>query len=179
MDGLLTSNLKRAFKKVIDGEKELQDMKELQKKKESMRKKKMENIIASKHHNLKQINQNTIQEYFEPEEKEDIYMQDKKDFQELEEHWKEEIGGKDYARVNQHFIKKAKRSKKKCWICRSFNHLKNRCPNIKCFQCGKRGHIKANCYKKKIDYLFARLKEMIDEKEAKKDKKMIKKMRKR
>ena len=179
MDGLFTSNLKSAFKKVIDGEKEIHYKEEMQKKKESLRKKKMEDIITSKRHNLEQINQNTIQEYFEPEEKEDIYMQDKKDIQELEEHWKEEIGGKDYARVDQHFIKKAKRSKKKCWICRSFNHLKSRCPNIKCFYCGKRGHVKANCYRKKIDYLFARLKETIGEKETKKDKKMKKKIRKR
>ena len=154
MDGLFTSNLKSAFKKVIDGEKEIHYKEEMQKKKESLRKKKMEDIITSKRHNLEQINQNTIQEYFEPEEKEDIYMQDKKDIQELEEHWKEEIGGKDYARVDQHFIKKAKRSKKKCWICRSFNHLKSRCPNIKCFYYGKRGDVKANCYKKKsIIYL--------------------------
>lgn len=85
MDGLFTSNLKSAFKKVMDDGKEVHFMEEFQKKKESLRKKKMEDIITSKCHNLEHINQNTNQEYFEPEEKKDIYMQDKKDIQELEE----------------------------------------------------------------------------------------------
>ena len=38
--------------------------------------------------------------------------------------------------------------------------------------------MKANCYRKKINYLFARFKENIDEKGGKKDKKKKKKKRK-
>lgn len=66
---------------------------------------------------------------------------------------------KGYARVDQHFKKTKKISKKRCWICSSHNHLKMNCNRIRCFYCGKPGRIKANCYKKKIDFIYARLRE--------------------
>jgi len=32
---------------------------------------------------------------------------------------------------------KSRKSKKRCWICKSPNHFKNNCPKIKCFHCHK------------------------------------------
>ena len=88
-----------------------------------------------------------------------------------EENQQEAIERKPYARVDQYHKKSKKRSKKRCWLCKSHNHLKANCPEIKCFYCGKRGHIKANCYKKKIDYIFARLKETYKKKDINEERK--------
>ena len=34
---------------------------------------------------------------------------------------------------------------KKCWVCKSRDHLKRDCPMIKCFYCDKPGHTKIKC----------------------------------
>ena len=84
----------------------------------------MEDIITSKRHNLEQINQNTIQEYFEPEEKEDIYMQDKKDIQELQEEKK--YVKKIMKMVQYQFIMKWKNQWEKYRVKKIFNNFKFR-----------------------------------------------------
>ena len=78
---------------------------------------------------------------------------------------------KGYARVDQHYKKTKKTSKKRCWICGSHNHLKMNCDRIGCFYCGRPGHIKANCYKKKIDYIYARLRESYKKNDKNEEKK--------
>ena len=55
---------------------------------------------------------------------------------------------------------KSRKSKKRCWICKSPNHFKNNCPKIKCFHCHKLGHMKKHCYKRKVDFIFNWLWEM-------------------
>ena len=57
--------------------------------------------------------------------------------------------------VGKFQLSKCKRkSKKKCWLCKSPFHLKLNCPKIKCFYCNKLGHVKKNCYKRKTDYIY-------------------------
>ena len=55
--------------------------------------------------------------------------------------------------------KRRKQSKKKCWICRSSTHFKSSCPFIKCLYCHQFGHMKINCHKRMIEYVFRRVKE--------------------
>lgn len=115
--------------------------------------------------------QDIIKKYPAPEVLKDIQKGQIQDIQMEEEIQQEEIERKHYARVDQYHKKSKKRSKKRCWFCKSHNHLKANCPEIKCFYCGKRGHIKANCYKKKIDYIFARLKETYKKKDINEERK--------
>ena len=63
---------------------------------------------------------------------------------------------------------KIKRNRSKSWICKSINHYKKQCPKIRCFYCNRMGHIKTNCYFKKIDFIFQRL---IDGYKARKERK--------
>ena len=56
-------------------------------------------------------------------------------------------------------LKRKKKSRKRCWICRSPTHFKNRCPYIRCFWCHKLGHTKATCHLKMIEYIYHRVKE--------------------
>ena len=58
------------------------------------------------------------------------------------------------------FKKKTRKTGRKCWICKSPNHFKKNCPNIKCFHCHKLGHMKEHCYKRKVDFIFNWLWEM-------------------
>ena len=115
--------------------------------------------------------QDIIKKYPVPEVLKDIQKGLIQDIQMEEENQQEVIERKPYARVDQYHKKSKKRSKKRCWLCKSHNHLKANCPEIKCFYCGKRGHIKANCYKKKIDYIFARLKETYKKKDINEERK--------
>ncbi len=61
--------------------------------------------------------------------------------------------------LNWHSHRKGHKSRKKCWLCKSPDHLKKKCPHIRCFYCHRPGHIKANCYLRKINYVFNRLRE--------------------
>ena len=63
--------------------------------------------------------------------------------------------------------KKRKKSRRRCWICRSPTHYKNRCPFIRCFWCHKLGHTKANCHMRMIEYIFHRVREDCARKEMK------------
>ena len=74
----------------------------------------------------------------------------------------EEVGEpKGLMNLSKHAKNKKKRkSKKKCWRCKSPHHIKRNCPKIKCYYCGKLGHIKSNCYYMKTDKIYSWLMEM-------------------
>ena len=56
-------------------------------------------------------------------------------------------------------LKRKKKSRKRCWICRSPTHFKNRYLYIRCFWCHKLGHTEATCHMKMIEYIYHRVKE--------------------
>ena len=64
-------------------------------------------------------------------------------------------------------LKRKKKSRKRCWICRSPAHFKNRCPYIRCSWCHKLSHTKATCHMKMIEYIYHRVKEDCARKEMK------------
>ena len=66
----------------------------------------------------------------------------------------EEVGIKGL-NLNQHCKKKNKTKGKKCWLCKSYYHLKRQCPYIQCFYCHRWGHIKANCFKYQTRKIYA------------------------
>ena len=68
--------------------------------------------------------------------------------------------------------KKSKKSGKRCWMCYSPHHLKRFCPYNKCFFCGKLGHVKADCWKRKINYIYQRLWEELRLKEQRRKNKI-------
>ena len=61
--------------------------------------------------------------------------------------------------LTKHSKWKKKRGKK-CWWCKSPLHLKKHCPFLRCFYSDKMGHIKAICFRMKIDLIFKLLMEM-------------------
>ena len=144
----------------------------------SKRRKKMIFERLAKTRFSKQPKQDTINKYLNQE----VLMNDQMESQDIqmeEEILQEVTVEKGYARVDQHYKKTKKISKKRCWICGSHNHLKMNCNRIRCFYCGRPGHIKANCYKKKIDFIYARLRESYkkndkDEEKRRKHKQRIK-----
>ncbi len=64
--------------------------------------------------------------------------------------------------LSKHHQAKPRRSRRRCWICKSPNHYKRQCPNNRCFYCHILGHIKADCNKRKINFIFNRLMEMFE-----------------
>ena len=46
-----------------------------------------------------------------------------------------------------HRIHHPKKKGKRCWLCKSWKHMKCNCPKLKCWYCGIRGHTKKKCYK--------------------------------
>ena len=71
-----------------------------------------------------------------------------------------------------------KESRKRCCMCYSPHHLKRFCPYNKCFFCEKLGHVKADCWKRKINYIYQRLWEELRLKEQRRNNK-IKEIRKK
>ena len=69
------------------------------------------------------------------------------------------VEAKWYMNLTKHSKRKKKRGKK-CWWCKSPLHLKKHCPFLRCFYCGKKGHIKTTCFRMKIDFIFKWLMEM-------------------
>ena len=67
--------------------------------------------------------------------------------QEEDEEIKEAQEEKGHMNLCQYRKKLKHISKKRCWICKSFNHLKKSCPQIRCFYCKKLMHVKANCFR--------------------------------
>jgi len=92
---------------------------------------------------------------------------------------KEDLRVKGCIDLSKYHKKKRKKSKKRCWICLSPHHLKRTCPKIRCFHFGKLGHLKTNCFRKKLDYLFQKVKEKYEiEKQSNKLKKELQKQKK-
>ena len=69
---------------------------------------------------------------------------------------------------------KPRKSKKRCWVFRQPDHLKRKCPYIRCFYCHL-GHIKDDCRDKKMDYTTH---QVVKEKKKKKRNKKRKKKQK-
>ena len=70
---------------------------------------------------------------------------------------KEEEDNIGHLDLNQYLKRKKWKSKKRCWNCKSPNHLRDHCPNIRCFHCHRLGHVKANCYMHRINKLLSEL----------------------
>ena len=67
------------------------------------------------------------------------------------------------------YHKRGKRkSKKRCWHCKSSDHFKRNCPNLKCFYCHKHGHMKRYCWKWKVNKILNKTIEKKNKKERKK-----------
>ena len=92
---------------------------------------------------------------------------------------KEEVEKKRIMFLTKHHNNKYRRSKKKCWCCKSTQHFKKNCPKLKCFYCKKRGHLKAHCFQKQIFELLKKMGMMIKKKEEKKKEKKRKKEEKK
>lgn len=114
--------------------------------------------------------------YLDPEASKGIQMDSFE--QEKEELNHEEIKEGGTPNLNQHYKRCPKKDKKKCWNCRAPGHLKKHCPFLRCFNCSKLGHLKENCQKRKIDFVFNRMKELYKEQLKKKQKKSIKQKQK-
>ena len=112
------------------------------------RKKNIENILKSKRlPPSPQKAQIETQPQFVPEVKEDSR--------------KEETGeAKGHLDLSKYRKKRLRKSKKKCWICKSEAHFKRNCDQIRCFYCKEKGHMKRDCMKKKTNLIFNCLSEI-------------------
>ena len=79
----------------------------------------------------------------------------------------------------KHFRKHKRKSKKRCWYCGDSSHFKRYCQKIQCFKCHRLGHMKADCFMKKIDYLPSELEKMYKRKEKRRISKASKQRNKR
>ena len=74
---------------------------------------------------------------------------------------KEETGeAKGHLDLSKYRKKRLRKSKKKCWICKSEAHFKRNCDQIRCFYCKEKGHMKRDCMKKKTNLIFNCLSEI-------------------
>ena len=80
----------------------------------------------------------------------------------------EVAGTKGYQNLSSYHKNPKRKSKKRCWKCRSYSHFKENCPMLRCYYCHKLGHIKAVCFFKKIMELCQRLDMLNKKKEHKK-----------
>jgi len=85
------------------------------------------------------------------------------DLEEKEAQEEAKIKGKPF--LAKHFKKHKRRSKKRCWYCGGSGHFKRYCPKLQCFKCHRLGHMKADCFMRKIDYLLSELEKMYKRKE--------------
>ena len=126
--------------------------------------------LCMKRFGHKHFHQSKITNYFEAEEKKSIDIEQNEDGDKSGRAINEDESKKTYPDVSQHYKRKKKKGGKKCLVCKSYHHLKMNCPKIHCFYCGKSGHIKANCWIKKMCYIFSKLKEKEDQKDKRKEK---------
>ena len=68
--------------------------------------------------------------------------------------------------------KRNKKGGKKCWYCHSPWHLKQNYPKIRSFYCRQLGHVKAQCNKKKVGYIYNKLMENYKKQDKKNQKKI-------
>ena len=128
-----------------------------EKRRQNSRKNKIQRILMQRRNLFAKSNGEQMDQNHKPQEvKEDIVLEYKEEEPRV-------IKGLD---LTKHYQKR-KKSKKRCWICRSPTHFKNRCPHIRCFWCHKFGHVKANCHMKMIEYVYHRVKEDVARKEMK------------
>ena len=108
-----------------------------------------------------------LEMFFVKEEPEKIIM-DAENLLLVEEEKKEETKVLGRLELNQHYKKRVKLDKKKCWIYKSKNHLKKKGQKLRCFWFHKLGHLKANCFYRKVNFIFNRLLETYGIRERKK-----------
>ena len=137
---------------------------------EALKKRKIsiERKVWSERSHPNQSRQKTLETFFVKEEPEKIIMETE-NLLLVEEEKKEETKVLGRLDLNQHYKKRVKLDKKKCWICKSKNHLKKRCPKLRCFWCHKLGHLKANRPHRKTNFIFNRLLETYGIRERKKN----------
>ena len=73
----------------------------------------------------------------------------------------------------RNYIKR--RSKKRCWNCKSKYHTKKHCPHIQCYYCKKYGHMKQQCHLRKIDKVLSLIEKHEEQKIKKKKRKQKRK----
>ena len=124
---------------------EQEEFEKMKKEKEDSKLKKrrdlLQNIMFNKRIPTAKVNeQKKITDFIAQEVQEEIQIEDQVE--------------KGHMDLYQHQKKRKHRSKKRCWICKSFKHLKKSCPQIRCFYCKRLGHVKATCFQRKLNFVF-------------------------
>ena len=94
-----------------------------------------------------------------------------REHQEEHEVIQEEAEPQGYLILTKHSRKGKRKTKKKCWFCRSPDHRKRNCPHINCFYCHKPGHMKRDCWRRKVDIILRKSLEETKKKERRKRRK--------
>ena len=92
-----------------------------------------------------------------------------------EQEVKLEEGEKGKTNHTKYHKRGKRKSKKRCWYCKSSDHFKRNCPNLKCFCCHKYGHMKRDCWKWKVNKILNKTIEEKIKKEERKDGKRTRK----
>ena len=77
------------------------------------------------------------------------------------------------------YLKRKKKSRKRCWIYKSPTFFKSRYPYIRYYWCHKLSHTKATCHMKMIEYIYHRVKEDCARKEMKMEQNQEKRAKKK
>ena len=128
------------------------------------RKKEVQKIILNKRIHAQQ-NEETLQKKVETQEVIEVEM--------------EETEVKGFSSCTMQRTRTKWKCRKKCWYCGSSYHFKKNCPKIRYFQCHRLGHMKAQCFMKKINKILEWMGKTIKEKEVKKKQRKEKKEKRR
>ena len=128
---------------------------QIQEDKLKRRKKEVQKIILNKRIHAQQ-NEETLPKKVETQEVIEVEM--------------EETEVKGFSSCTMQRTRTKWKCRKKCWYCGSSYHFKKHCPKIRCFQCHRLGHMKAQCFMKKINKILEWMGKTIKEKEVKKNK---------
>ena len=85
-----------------------------------------------------------------------------------EQEVKQEEGEKGKLNHIKYHKRGKRKSKKRCWYCKSSDHFKRNCPSLRCFYCHKLGHMKKDCWKWKVNTILNKTIEEKNKKERKK-----------